>query len=215
MQHQDIFRWITVREHFLHSYLFYKNFWFLHKSLTLETYTSHCLQFEATTRTGEQSCRESTILRGWGARTGVLLVTIRTERTTKGAGGWQVLVVTVIGGVLQAQVHPRCSTLMAICIFRTVVNVSVFQMDQDRRGGGKSQISVAVSPLMPEKMSVATGGRIRAAAAWRMRGTACLSGVWKTQKRRQGPSTHRGLFSLSRWDEMEEFLMYVLNFEFP
>lgn len=116
----------------------------------------------------------------------------------KGAGGWQVLVVTVIGGVLRAQVHLRCCTLMAICILRTVVNVSVFQMDQDQRGGGKSQISADVSPLMPEKMSVAIGGHVQAAAAWRMRGTACLSGVWKTQKRRQGPSTRRGLFSLSR-----------------
>lgn len=159
---------------------------------------SYCLQFEATTRTEEQSCRESTILRARGARIGVLLVTIRTERMTKGAGGWQVLVVMVIGGVLRAQVRLRCCTLMAVCILRTVVNVLVFQMDQDRRGGGKSQISVAVSPLTSEKMSVATGGHVQAAAAWRMRGTACLSGVWKMQKRRPGPLTHRGLFSLSR-----------------
>lgn len=84
---------------------------------------------------------------------------------TKGAGGWQVLGVMVIGGVLRAQVHLRCCTLMTLCILRAVLNVAGFQMDQDRRGGGKSQISVAVSPLMPEKMSEGTGGRVQAAVA--------------------------------------------------
>lgn len=179
----------------MHRYLFYKNFRLLQKSLT---YTSCCLQFEATTRTEEQSCQESTILRARGARTGVPLATIRTERMTMGAGGWQVLGVMVIGGVLPAQVHLRRCALMTICVLRTAVNVSLFQMDQERRCGGRSQISVAASPSMPEKMSEGTGGHVQAAAAWRTSGTAYLSGVWKTQKRRQGPLTHRGLFSLSR-----------------
>lgn len=72
------------------------------------------------------------------------------------------------------------------------------QMGHGRQGGGNTQISVGVSHLMQEKMSAATGDRGRAAAAWRMKGTACLNGAWRMLTRRQGPSTHQGRFSHSR-----------------
>lgn len=78
--------------------------------LSLDAPMCSSLQFEATTRMEEQSCRGSMTLRVRGARTGVLLVTIRTGRTTKGAGAWQVLVGRATVGVLRAQVNLRCCT---------------------------------------------------------------------------------------------------------
>lgn len=69
------------------------------------------------------------------------------------------------------------------------------QTDLGQQGG---QISGAVSHLMQEKMSVATGDRGQAAAVWRMRGTACQSGVLRTQTRRRAPSIHQGRFCHSR-----------------
>lgn len=73
-------------------------------------------------------------------------------------------------------------------------------MDLGQQGGGNSQISVAVSHLMPEKTSAASGGLGQAVAAWRMRGTAFLNGAWRTQMRRQGHLTHQGPSSHSRYD---------------
>lgn len=77
-------------------------------------------------------------------------------------------------------------------------------MDRDQQGGENTQISVAVSHSTQEKTSGATGGRGRAVAALRMRGTAYLNGAWKMQMRKLGPLIRRGPFCLSRWDETEE-----------
>lgn len=71
-------------------------------------------------------------------------------------------------------------------------------MGLGQQGGGNTQTSVAVSHLMQEKTSVATGGQGQAAAALKMRGTACQSGVWRMQTRRQAPLTHLEHFSHSR-----------------
>lgn len=82
----------------------------------------------------------------------------------------------------------------------TTLTISHFpQMGLGRQGGGNTQISVAVSRLMQEKTSVATGGHGQAAAAWRTRGTPCLSGAWRTQMRRRAPSTRLEPFSHSRY----------------
>lgn len=88
----------------MHGYFFYMKLRIIHKSPHVGTHMSYCLQFEATTRTEEQSCQGSTTLHAQGVRTGVPHVTIRMERTMTEAGVWQVLVGMVTGGVLRAQV---------------------------------------------------------------------------------------------------------------
>lgn len=84
-------------------------------------------------------------------------------------------------------------------LYSIKLSISNFsQMGLGPQGGGNTQTSGAAFHLMQEKMSVGTGGHGRAAAAWRMRGTACQSGVWRMPTRRQAPSTHPGLFCHSR-----------------
>lgn len=168
----------------------------------------------------EQSYRGSMTSRVQRVRTGVLLVMIRTVRMMTGAGVWQVLDEMVTGGAPRAQVGTALTTLpQKLCCYcfwiRSVhldeaqvhhedkngcTNLTIFfhftQMGLGQQGG--TQISDVVSHSMQEKTSVATGDHDQAVAAWRMRGTACLNGAWRTQTRRRGPSTHQGPFSHSR-----------------
>lgn len=101
-----------------------------------------------------------------------------------------------------------CVTEFAVHVVKTRSNKSIKlincldpQMDLGQQDGGNTQINAADSRLTPEKTSGATGGRGRAVAAWKTRGTPCQSGVWRTQMKRLAPLTHQELFYHSKYDK--------------